>query len=161
MLEVTIFAGNGKELKRCELDPRRRFRIGRSTACEIQVPLEDVSRQHAELVLDEDGEWVLKDQDSTHGCVVGNERRRIIQIEAGTEVRIGSAIMQFTRLADRIGRELNQQLEDADPNAKTSEPLAETLPASYSADERRRDVVVRVAKPRQPESTIAGRLLKK
>ncbi|MDX2115649.1 MAG: FHA domain-containing protein [Planctomycetota bacterium] len=127
MLEVTIFTKEGKELKRYELEGSRPLSMGRGTACDIQLPFQDVSRSHAKLVPDEDGEWVLIDQDSTHGCVVGEERKREVEVRPGLEVRLGSAVLRFGDLADRIGAELNAQLEDTDPSAETIAPLAETL----------------------------------
>lgn len=128
MLEVTIVSKEGKELKRYELAGSRPLAVGRGTVCDIQVPLMDVSRQHAALEPAGDGEWVLKDLDSTHGCVVKGERMRTIAVRAGLEVRLGSARMRFSDLADRIGAELNAILEEVDPNADTGEPMAETLP---------------------------------
>lgn len=137
MLEVTIFSKDGRELKRYELVGTRPLQIGRGTVCDIQVPVMDVSRQHARLEHD-DGEWMLKDLESTHGCVVKGERVRAVSVRAGLEVRVGSARIRFSNLADRIGAELNELLDDADPNAKTSDeshvgdPDAETLPRNQA-----------------------------
>ncbi len=128
MLEVTISSKEGKTLKRYELTGSRPLNVGRGSVCDIQVPLMDVSREHA--TLEPVGEvWVLKDLDSTHGCVVRGERVRAVPVIAGLEVRLGSARMRFSNLADRIGAELNAiLLEEADPNAATGEPMGEALP---------------------------------
>lgn len=126
MLEVTIYSAGGRELKRYELNSRRCLKMGRSNTCDIQVPYDDVSRLHAQLVPGEEDDWTLQDLESTHGCVVGKERKRQIEITPGIEVRMGSAIVKFTSLADRIGAELNEHLEDTDPNAETTEPVADT-----------------------------------
>jgi len=127
MLEVTISNKEGKVIKRYELVGSRPLHVGRGSVCDIQVPLMDVSREHAMLEPGGEG-WVLKDLNSTHGCVVKGERVRTVPIREGLEVRIGSARMRFTNLADRIGAELNAILEEADPNAETAEDMAETLP---------------------------------
>lgn len=138
MLEVTITSKDGKTLKRYELTGSRPLNVGRGSVCDIQVPLMDVSREHATLELAGDV-WVLKDRDSTHGCVVQGERVRAVPVHAGLEVRLGSARMRFTNLADRIGAELNAILEEADPNAATGEPMEETLPRIDLADPRAED----------------------
>lgn len=130
MLEVTIFAPGGREIKRYELAGSGPLRVGRSTSCEIQVPLMEVSRRHAEIAQVEEDEWVIRDLESTHGCVVGEERLREVTVRAGLEVRLGTAVMKFSNLADRIGVELNAILEDTDPNAETDGPLGETLKQS-------------------------------
>lgn len=127
MLEVTISSKEGKTLKRYELTGSRPLNVGRGSVCDIQVPLMDVSREHATLELVGDV-WVLKDLESTHGCVVQGERVRAVPVSAGLEVRLGSARMRFSNLADRIGAELNAILEEVDPNAATGEPMADTLP---------------------------------
>lgn len=127
MLEVTITSREGKTLKRYELVGSRPLQVGRGSICDIQVPLMDVSREHATLEPVGDV-WVLKDLESTHGCVVEGERVRAVPIRAGLEVRLGSARMRFSNLADRIGAELNAMLVEGDPNEKTGEPMAETLP---------------------------------
>lgn len=135
MLEVTITSKDGKTLKRYELTGSRPLNVGRGSVCDIQVPLMDVSREHATLELAGDV-WVLKDRDSTHGCVVQGERVRAVPVHAGLEVRLGSARMRFTNLADRIGAELNAILDEADPNAATGEPMGETLPRIESDEDK-------------------------
>ncbi len=127
MLEVTICTKDGKTIKRYELVGSRPLHVGRGSVCDIQVPIMDVSREHAMLQPAGDG-WVLQDMNSTHGCVVRGERVRAVAVSEGLEVRIGSARMRFSNLADRIGAELNAILEEADPNAETGEPMSETLP---------------------------------
>ncbi|MBL8746183.1 MAG: FHA domain-containing protein [Phycisphaerae bacterium] len=134
MLEVTITSKDGKTLKRYELTGSRPLQVGRGSVCDIQVPLMDVSREHATLEPVGDV-WVLKDRESTHGCVVEGERVRAVPVSAGLEVRLGSARMRFSNLADRIGAELNAILEEADPNAATGEPMeSETLPRMLPND---------------------------
>jgi pSer/pThr/pTyr-binding forkhead associated (FHA) protein len=146
MLEVTIFTKDGKELKRYELVGQRPLTVGRGTVCDIQVPLMDVSRQHATLEPDGENSWVLRDNDSTHGCVLKGERKRSIDVRAGLEVRLGSARMRFTNLADRIGEELNQLLADADPNAETADAVNETVPR----------LVISLAETTKPQAPDAG-----
>lgn len=134
MLEVTICTRDGKEIKRYELVGDRPLVIGRGTVCDIQVPLMDVSRQHAVLEPAEDDSWVLRDLESMHGCVIEGERRREIAVREGLEVRLGSARLRFSDLADRIGAELNAMLDEVDPNAATAESMADTLPRLAAND---------------------------
>lgn len=135
MLEVTITSKDGKQLKRYELTGSRPLNVGRGSVCDIQVPLMDVSREHATLEI-AGGVWVLKDLDSTHGCVVQGERVRAVPVHAGLEVRLGSAHMRFSNLADRIGAELNAIFDAADPNAATGDTMDETLPRLETPDPR-------------------------
>ncbi len=122
MLEVTIAAQDGRVFRRFELTGRRSICVGRATACDVRIPEPSVSRQHAEIALVADDEWVLRDLDSTHGCLVEGRRVREIPIEPGLRVQIGPAVLQVTDLGRRIGAELDALLDDDGSEASGSPP---------------------------------------
>jgi hypothetical protein len=65
--------------------------VGRSSACQIVVQDEQVSRQHAELRRRGD-QWVVRDSGSTHGTFVNNRRLgpgESIALRPGDRLRLG------------------------------------------------------------------------
>ncbi len=128
MYELTIHTREGRELKRYELSGTRPIRIGRAVDCDIQIAVPEVSRRHAELIQVEKDVWIIKDLDSTHGCMVNGERIRELTIQPGLEVTIGPAVLRFDNLTARIGRELDELIEGEE--APGASPAAETLPVS-------------------------------
>lgn len=131
MYELTIHTREGRELKRYELAGTRPIRIGRAVDCDIQIAVPEVSRRHAELIQVEKDVWIIKDLDSTHGCMVNGERIRELTIKPGLEVTIGPAILRFDNLTERIGRELDESIEGEEETAeRAAGPAAETLPIS-------------------------------
>lgn len=64
--------------------------LGRSSACDIQVRLEDVSRQHARLYFDKsDGRWHVEDLGSLNGTAVNGEAIQDAVLRAGDVVQLG------------------------------------------------------------------------
>lgn len=124
MYEVTIRGGDGEVLRRLELQPGQRLRIGRSQDCDVQLPMQFVSRQHAEVVpLPESSEWVLRDLESTHGTIVQGQRIREVTIRAGLEVKMGPAVLRFEDLTSRIGAEMDAEVEDEDDETMDTGPI--------------------------------------
>lgn len=71
---------------------RERIIIGRSSASDVVVEYPDVSRQHASLILAEDG-YYLKDLRSTNGTYVNGERvLKDVLLKPGDEIRLGSSV---------------------------------------------------------------------
>jgi len=68
--------------------------IGRARTCDLVVGHESVSRRHADLV--RDGErWLLRDLRSTNGTWEGDWRVTEIEIDAGSELRLGGVLVRF------------------------------------------------------------------
>jgi len=72
----------------------RALLIGRARACDLVVDHESVSRRHAELVHD-GSRWLLRDLGSTNGTWDGDWRVIEIEIDAGSELRLGGALVRF------------------------------------------------------------------
>jgi pSer/pThr/pTyr-binding forkhead associated (FHA) protein len=65
--------------------------IGRKTDCHIRIPLAEVSRHHAEIVVEEDG-VLLKDLGAANGTFLNNRRVTEEDIEPGDQILIGPVV---------------------------------------------------------------------
>jgi transcriptional regulator with GAF, ATPase, and Fis domain len=94
---VLILQRGSARLNVYDLDPQRRFRIGRSPDNEVTVPDPKCSRHHCELY-HHAGEWILRDLDSKNGLTVDGSRiRGDWPMEPGQSIQIGECRLQFTR----------------------------------------------------------------
>lgn len=64
--------------------------VGRSERCDVQLPNVSVSRRHAELVFDDDGECTIRDLGSENGTWVNGEVTTERVIRTGDRLRIGT-----------------------------------------------------------------------
>jgi pSer/pThr/pTyr-binding forkhead associated (FHA) protein len=71
-----------------------RTRIGRSPDCEIFLDDVTVSRNHAVLI-EENGKYVVEDQNSLNGTFVNRRRIERASLEEGDELQIGKYRMTF------------------------------------------------------------------
>ena len=84
---------------RHEID-KRRFVLGRSKDCDIQLADPNVSRRHAELRQEGSAYWLI-DLDSTNGSQVNGRRTARAKLESGDTITVGSTDLVFERrLAD-------------------------------------------------------------
>lgn len=112
MFELTIASKDGKVISRVELSSEKPVRIGRSPECEIQIPLPAISREHAQIEPVDDRHWVIRDLNSTHGCLVRGQRIRELTITPGLVVEVGPALLKFDEMATRIGAEMLASIKD-------------------------------------------------
>ena len=68
--------------------------IGRSSACELVLADDTVSRRHAELFLD-GGRWILRDLGSSNGTWVNGRRVVEAEVRPGDEVHLGGARLRL------------------------------------------------------------------
>ncbi|MEN9581755.1 MAG: hypothetical protein RJA70_4764 [Pseudomonadota bacterium] len=68
--------------------------IGREAPADIVVPVQAVSRVHAEIVYERSG-YTLRDLNSTNGTLLDGHQVREARLESGQEVRVGDAILKF------------------------------------------------------------------
>ena len=81
-----------------------KFTIGRAVECQITINNASVSRQHAELVVRDNGVF-LEDLGSRHGTRVNGvpvHARRPLRIEAGSDIQLGPALLRVDRAYARI-----------------------------------------------------------
>ena len=64
------------------------FMIGRRTSADLQIVSTDVSREHAEIAL-EDGRYLLRDRGSRYGTFVNGEQVTERVLQAGDRIRLG------------------------------------------------------------------------
>lgn len=74
-------------------------KIGRRDECNIRIPLAVVSRNHAEIVVDEDGA-VLRDLGGANGTYLNNRRIEEEDLEPGDQIVIGPVV--FTVQIDGV-----------------------------------------------------------
>jgi hypothetical protein len=80
---------------RHEID-KRRFVLGRSKDCDIQLVDPNVSRRHAELRQEGSAYWLI-DLDSTNGSQVNGHRTARAKLESGDKITVGSTDLVFER----------------------------------------------------------------
>ena len=80
---------------RHEID-KRRFVLGRSKDCDIQLADPNVSRRHAELRQEGSAYWLI-DLDSTNGSQVNGHRTARAKLESGDTITVGSTDLVFER----------------------------------------------------------------
>lgn len=97
---VLLYAEGFRQLPTVWPLGRGRAVIGREAPADLLVPVEAVSRTHAEIVW-EQGAYVLRDLGSRNGTIVDGVLVREARLENGQEVRFGDAIFKFVdRYAD-------------------------------------------------------------
>ncbi|HNQ24041.1 MAG TPA: FHA domain-containing protein [Phycisphaerae bacterium] len=65
--------------------------IGRKEDCDIRVPLAEVSRRHAEIVVENDG-VTLRDLGAANGTYLNNRRITEEDLEPGDQVMVGPVV---------------------------------------------------------------------
>lgn len=72
--------------------------LGRSPASDVALLDENVSRDHALILFDEEsGEFSIEDLQSTNGTLVNGKRCRSQVLQAGDAIRIGRTELRFLR----------------------------------------------------------------
>ena len=69
--------------------------VGRDSEAGLVVSRSSVSRNHARLFIDDDGNWWVEDLNSTNGTFVNESRIRSQQLSDADQVRFGDAIYKF------------------------------------------------------------------
>jgi diguanylate cyclase (GGDEF)-like protein len=73
----------------------RQYIVGRDSEAGFVVSRSSVSRQHARLYGDDDGQWWVEDLSSTNGTFVNEVRIRNQRLSDSDQVRFGDAIYKF------------------------------------------------------------------
>ena len=76
------------------LDPERDTLIGRGSDCQITLPDPMCSRVHA-VLRQEEGRWVLRDQQSRNGTLVNGQKADEATLGDGNLLRLGSCEFEF------------------------------------------------------------------
>lgn len=69
--------------------------LGRSRTVDIRFDDRAVSREHARVLVDTDGQFILEDLQSGNGTLVNGRRVRSARLHEGDRIAIGSAVLVF------------------------------------------------------------------
>jgi len=100
--------------------------IGRDPACDITIPSDEISRQHARIIT-RPGSILLEDMGSSNGTYVNNKPIQTAVVQLGDEVRFDKIRFKVLSLseADEFMTE-----RDYEPAEKTTPPAQETAEKS-------------------------------
>ena len=97
-LRVTIGTGSD-DLRQFEF--RQPFRIGRHEPCDVCINDDFVSRKHVEVTFD-NGQWWVRDLQSSNGLYVGDQRVESVPVIGETTIRFGirgpEAVLRIAQL---------------------------------------------------------------
>ncbi len=110
----------------------RRYVIGRGETCDMRIPSEEVSREHAAIVRRWDGVTV-QDLGSKNGIFVNDRTGSELRMRDGDLLRLGPATLRLSDPADRYLREIEAQERDA----TAAEPAPASRPAEKSGPRAR------------------------
>ncbi len=108
---------------------RARLVIGRKPECEIRIPVPQVSREHAEVTLD-DGTLAIKDLGSSNGTYVDGQRVQQSPLVAGSVITIGPATFVVQVDGQPANIDVPAALKKGAIDAAVAAPVAASRPAS-------------------------------
>ncbi len=122
------------------LAPNQELRIGRSRNCEVVFDCDNISREHAKLELDAEGNATLLDAKSTNGTLVNGKRVKTAALHDGDRICMGNIILRFS-FQDDLEFDLHRNLYDKatrDPltGAHNKRHLLETLDREFAFHKR-------------------------
>jgi diguanylate cyclase (GGDEF)-like protein len=92
---IVLIHSPGTDIGRRTLLDHDRYLIGREEGADVLLDRESVSRQHAELLHDARGEWMLRDLGSTNGSFVNDRRISEATLTDGDQLRFGDVVYKF------------------------------------------------------------------
>jgi pSer/pThr/pTyr-binding forkhead associated (FHA) protein len=92
--------------------------IGRQEDCDLRIPLGEISRKHAMVVLDDDT-VLIRDMGSANGTYVNNQRVTEQELNAGDHIVIGPVV--FTVQIDGEPAEIRPAVTKAKPRPLSRE----------------------------------------
>jgi len=103
MPNITINDGQGNRTV-LELDPVRRYSIGRAEESDIELPDPRLSRRHAELFF-RDGNWQVADCGSSNGTWVDGKRLESpLNLGNGTQIVLGDCSLFYEAAEERTDK---------------------------------------------------------
>ena len=75
------------------------LRVGRLASFELVLDDSSVSRKHAEVRGDADGQWTVRDLESTNGTFVNGKRVVQAKLAVGDRLRVGRVELKVARLS--------------------------------------------------------------
>jgi len=117
-VSLYMFKDNG-EPKVFQIEPGKTV-IGRREDCELRIPLGEISRRHAELIVTENTA-TLRDLGSVNGTYVNNHRISEQELSPGDHIIIGPVVftvqingepVKIRKVKTRLETKLRAELED-------------------------------------------------
>ncbi|MGB2984337.1 MAG: FHA domain-containing protein [Phycisphaerae bacterium] len=111
--------------------------IGRKNDCTIRIPLAIISRQHAEIFVDEDG-VTLKDLGAANGTYLNNRRIEEEDLEPGDQIMVGPVVFAVQidgQPADDELIEIRTKVSSSQKVAKQDADVGTSEHVSISDDE--------------------------
>lgn len=132
---------------------KARFVIGRTTVCDLRIPLASVSRQHCEIRV-EGSKVYLRDLGSSNGTQHNSVRVQEVTLKPGDEIAIGSVV--FTVVLDGQPQRI-KPVRSASPAASASAGADATGgPAIDAQPDDDAEVEPAPAPPREPAPAKAA-----
>lgn len=75
--------------------------IGRSNKCDIVIDSKHVSRRHARIFSNSDGQWFVEDLGSSNGTFVNGDRVESCPISQADVIEVGEASLSFSPLVEQ------------------------------------------------------------
>lgn len=107
---------------------KQRYIIGRQSDAGIRLPDASVSRQHAELVIDDD-RMVIKDLGSSNGTFVNRKRVNQMDLTAGDLVSVGPFVFVVCIDGEPPSVDAEETLAEGTPVSQTTPPASAARPA--------------------------------
>ena len=108
--------------------------LGRAVDCDIQILARGVSRQHAAIIVNDDGEPYLMDLASKNGTFIDGLPILRVRLEAGMSFRISSSEFTFETVAPLAETEVEpttssrRPYNDSDDDSDDGQPEFEEKP---------------------------------
>ena len=103
-------AGIGRMHK---LDKAQEVILGRSTDCQLQVDDDGISRRHARVGIDQNGQFRVVDLGSTNGTYVNGVRVDAVVLKDGDKIQIGSNTVLKFSLQDQLDEQYQRSIYES------------------------------------------------
>jgi pSer/pThr/pTyr-binding forkhead associated (FHA) protein len=118
---VARYVVNGQPRdRRFELSPGKRISVGRTSSNQLAIDDNSVSKIHASLVMDAEGNVSVADTGSTNGTFINGERiayGKAVRVGSGDGVRFGSVDVVFDRLEPSAATESKAATDESETEA--------------------------------------------
>ena len=125
-------AGIGRMHK---LDKAQEVILGRSTECQLQVDDDGISRRHARVGIDQNGQFRVVDLGSTNGTYVNGVRVDAVVLKDGDKIQIGSNTVLRFSLQDRMDERYQRSIYES----ATRDGLTRIFNKKYFLDTLRKE----------------------
>src|SRR5215813_14713654 len=125
-------AGIGRMHK---LDKAQEVILGRSTECQLQVDDDGISRRHARVGIDQNGQFRVVDLGSTNGTYVNGVRVDAVVLKDGDKIQIGSNTVLKFSLQDQLDERYQRSIYES----ATRDGLTRIFNKKYFLDSLRKE----------------------